>query len=307
MRHLHLTSHHYIQIQKQFSQWLTTMGYSKNIIEGSTNQFIEFAYFLEANEIDHLRWVSTQILNDYINYLKVRPHQRKEGNISKITINGHVSSLRRLSKFLHRSKSIELPTENLMYHKTNHKNKCIVSTDEMRSLFDQCSNDEYGLRDKAMLAIYYGCGLRRSEGEKLNVDDIINNSIVHVRNAKGYKDRLVPIMQSMKEHISNYINNSRPILLNGNTKEKALFISQRCSRIQSQSLLLRLRLLIEKTKDPILMQKSIGLHTLRHSIATHLLQKGMSLDTISGFLGHSSLESTQIYTHLANSNKGEGI
>jgi len=77
-------------------------------------------------------------------------------------------------------------------------------------------------------------------------------------------------------------------------------------RLSGQSLILRLKLLQSKTNTPELMEKEIGLHTLRHSIATHLLAAGMDLESISKFLGHSSLESTQIYTHLTAIAEGDG-
>ena len=89
----------------------------------------------------------------------------------------------------------------------------------------------------------------------------------------------------MYDHRSFFKNNT-----------EALFISAQGNRMQGQSMAIRLKLLLQKTDT--LNQEEISLHTLRHSIATHLLQAGMSLEKISRFLGHSSLESTQIYTHL---------
>jgi integrase/recombinase XerD len=76
------------------------------------------------------------------------------------------------------------------------------------------------------------------------------------------------------------------------------FVSQRGLRMNGQSMLLRLKILIQRVDNTELQSKEVGLHTLRHSIATHLLQNGMKLEAIAKFLGHSSLESTQIYTHL---------
>lgn len=81
-------------------------------------------------------------------------------------------------------------------------------------------------------------------------------------------------------------------------KDDAFLISQRDVRMNTQSMALRLKLLQQRTDDITLQEKNVRLHVLRHSIATHLLQNGMSLEKIARFLGHSSLESTQIYTHL---------
>ena len=82
------------------------------------------------------------------------------------------------------------------------------------------------------------------------------------------------------------------------------FVSQRGLRMNGQSMLLRLKILIQRVDNTELQSKEVGLHTLRHSIATHLLQNGMKLEAIAKFLGHSSLESTQIYTHLVEQENG---
>jgi integrase/recombinase XerD len=97
----------------------------------------------------------------------------------------------------------------------------------------------------------------------------------------------------VKNEIENYLNYGRPALLK-NPNETSFFISERGTRPHGQSLYLRLKQLSEKTE----LDKEIGLHHLRHSIATHLLQSGMKLTHIAKFLGHDSIESTQIYTHI---------
>jgi len=153
-------------------------------------------------------------------------------------------------------------------------------------------------RDRAMLAIFYGCGLRRNEGVHVDVGDInFDRSILHVKKGKQYKERLMPISKTALKHLQEYVYDPRGELLKG-SKSEALFISLRAQRIDGQTLQLRLNHLQDRSNSTTLQEKEIGLHTLRHSIATHLLQAGMPLESISRFLGHSSLESTQIYTHL---------
>ena len=151
-----------------------------------------------------------------------------------------------------------------------------------------------------MLAVYYGCGLRRNEGVHLNLSDIdFDRSLLYVRKGKNHKERLVPISQASVKYLQAYIYDHRPELLRSG-KSDALFIGyNHGTRMQGQSLLVRLKRLVLQTDSPELIEKEVGLHTLRHSIATHLLAAGMKLESISRFLGHSSLESTQIYTHLA--------
>jgi integrase/recombinase XerD len=149
-----------------------------------------------------------------------------------------------------------------------------------------------------MLVVFYGCGLRRNEGVHLNLSDInFDKYILHVRKGKNYKERLVPISKASLKYLQEYIYDHRSQLSKGSLD--ALFLSYRGFRMQGQSLLIRLKQLQHATGDLTLLEKEIGLHTLRHSIATHFLQAGMKLESISRFLGHGSLESTQVYTHLA--------
>jgi len=154
-------------------------------------------------------------------------------------------------------------------------------------------------RDRAILAVFYGCGLRRNEGASLDVADInFDNAVLHVRKGKGQKERLVPISRRSLLHLQSWVYDYRPCLTAG-SKLEALFVSyNHMKRMHGQSLLMRLHYLVNQTENQELKEKEVGLHTLRHSIATHLLQAGMKLESISRFLGHSSLESTQIYTHL---------
>jgi integrase/recombinase XerD len=148
-----------------------------------------------------------------------------------------------------------------------------------------------------MIAIFYGCGLRRNEGVQLNLSDInFDKSVLHVRKAKNYKERFVPISKTNLKYLTEYIYDHRPQL--SMSSIDALFLGRSGFRMQGQSLMARLKSLQQKTEDLTLLEKEIGLHTLRHSIATHFLQAGMKLESISRFLGHGSLESTQIYTHL---------
>ena len=134
----------------------------------------------------------------------------------------------------------------------------------------------------------------------LDVGDIdFDRSLLHVRKGKNYKERFVPMSKASREYLQTYVYDHRAELLKG-SKTDALFISyNRYHRMQGQSLFARLKRLAYQTESAEIVEKDIGLHTLRHSIATHLLAAGMKLESIRRFLGHGSLESTQVYTHLA--------
>jgi len=157
-------------------------------------------------------------------------------------------------------------------------------------------------RDKALLVIFYSCGLRRNEGANVSIDDInFDTRILHVKKGKNYKERLVPLNKTNAAYLQEWIYDYRSQLIK-TKKEHRLFVNIHGEPMSGGTLYTRLKLLQLQSDNIELGQKNIGLHSLRHSIATHLLQAGMSLEKIARFLGHSSLESTQIYTHLLDKN-----
>jgi integrase/recombinase XerD len=162
--------------------------------------------------------------------------------------------------------------------------------------------------------------LRRSEGKNLNITDIdLQKRLLFVRKGKGNKQRYVPIAAKHLQDIKDYLQEGREwFLMNNNTKETwqsqrhgkplekktgaddtAFFVSQ--SAIRMNEFYQRLGQMKQRAE----INKTITLHGLRHSIATHLLQSGMEIEEIAKFLGHSSLASTQIYTHIINEHDGE--
>ena len=156
-----------------------------------------------------------------------------------------------------------------------------------------------GTMNRAILSVYYGLGLRRSEGVVLDINDILSsNGTVYIRKGKFNKDRYVPMTISVFHDIEMYISQIRPLQVKDIkcSEEHALFISERGQRITGNAIYERLQFIAKNAG----LKTPLSLHSLRHSIATHLLEAGMSLENISSFLGHKSLESTQIYTHLIN-------
>ncbi len=213
------------------------------------------------------------------------------GSLSNNYITSNINALKRFSKYLEQTgkASIEINLE-LQVDKNN--TKTILTKEEAEALYKACTNDYLGIRDRAMLGIFYGCGLRRSEGVALDLADILlKEKRVHVRKGKNYRERYVPMTERVKEDLENYIYVSREKILSfKNIKQEALFLGMGVKRLGGVGLINRLHKLVHGAA----IQKEIGLHSLRHSIATHLLQSGMELEEVSQFLGHSSLESTQI-------------
>jgi integrase/recombinase XerD len=135
----------------------------------------------------------------------------------------------------------------------------------------------------------------------LDISDVFfDKERIFVRKGKNYKERFVPINRKNAEILEDYIFEGRPEFYNSKDSE-ALFVSKQGKRLNGMSFANRLKAIVQATNNKNIVEKQIILHILRHSIATHLLQQEVPLESIKTFLGHSSLESTQIYTHLLKS------
>jgi integrase/recombinase XerD len=291
----------YENLENGFRSWLETLGYAKSTVTGSPALVREFFFYLENKEILELEQVNNQVIKDYFVYLQQRKHARKALALSINTLRNNLGALRRLGKYLRETGQGNL---EISYNLSRppQKIKTILTKKEVKELYEAAGADLLGLRDKAMLSVFYGCGLRRNEGKNLNITDIFpSKNKILVRKGKGYKERFVPVTQAIREDIEKYLVNARSVLTAGNPTETAFFISTRGTRLSGQMLYERLQQLKEKAgiEKDLPAGAGIGLHTLRHSIATHLLKEGMKIEMVSRFLGHSSLESTQIYTHLS--------
>lgn len=213
----------------------------------------------------------------------------------------------KFADYLRQSAKIALPALCIDWEADDTAEITVLTPEEIKLLYKATENynigtelEPFNSRDRAMISIFYGCGLRRNEGYHLNLSDInFDRRILRVRKGKNYKERLVPFNKTNANYLQEYLYDWRPLIVR-DKKEDAFFISQRGTRMDTQSMSLRLKLLQQRTDDITLQQKNVRLHVLRHSIATHLLQNGMELEKIARFLGHSSLESRQVYTHLIN-------
>lgn len=305
MRSLDIKTDAYKYAEQSFKQWLDIVGYAGMTVYNMSNQIREFFHWLEQKNIFQLNSISAQHIKQYYDYLKNRANTKESGALSPSYINKHRQALSTFIEYVHQTGRYGIPYVKLDGLKPDTEKINVLTMDEIKQLYEASyvpdnSNwdDEISIRDRAILSIVYGCGLRRNEAAHLNMHDIdLEKNILHVRKGKGNKERLVPLNKGNIKHIEEYIYNARPLLTHGN-KLEAFFVSIRSRRINAMTINLRLRILVQKTKNPLLIEKEPTLHTLRHSIATHLLSNGMKLEAIAKFLGHSSLESTQIYTHL---------
>lgn len=304
MKKLNLNNAGFEHLEIAFKEWLDILGYNKGTVYTMGAISREFLHFLTTQGVANINSLETKHFKHYYAYVSTRSNQRKGGALSLNYINKHIQAVEKFNEFLSHKRGYPIAT-GIRQIKYNTKPITVLTQEEAKQLFaltqlETNTEREAALqaRDAALLVIYYSCGLRRNEGVHVELNDInLDTRILHVRKGKKYKERLVPLSKGGCQILQDYVYNHRPLLLKSNT-ESRLFIGYRGKPCTGGTLYACLRKLIYKAENPQLEQKEIGLHTLRHSIATHLLQNGMELQKIQRFLGHSSLESTQIYTHL---------
>jgi integrase/recombinase XerD len=300
MKQLILKTEVHKSLLQGFETYLSTINYSDSTRYNSKLLVHEFLHFIESQSLD-LKTLSSVDVESYFQYLNTRHHRYETVALSNSYVLKHRASLVQFFSFMqltgvHSYSNITFP--QLAKEKSA---PTVLTTEEVRALFTACDNSIFGKRNKALLALCYGCGLRRSEATNLNRDEIdFQRSEVFVSRSKNSHQRIVPISENTQKVLVDYAFNTRELLLWSKSKEPAFLISQRGTRLSDVMANLIVRNLTEQTKIAVLIQKKPTLHSLRHSIATHLLAGGMSLENIALFLGHKSLDSTQIYTHLAN-------
>ncbi|MEQ8908160.1 MAG: tyrosine-type recombinase/integrase [Vicingaceae bacterium] len=309
MRQLVLKNGSYEYLEQAFGEWLNILGYSRQMVYNMPNAIREFLHFLESQQVNQINQLKTEHYKRYYNHIISRENKKRGGGLSNHHINSHIQTLYKFYEFLKHKGVNGIPPVTLKQLKLEERSPTVLTQAEVKELYEVAKHGLHGdknhylreaisARDRALLTIFYACGLRRNEGANVKTADInFDRRFIHVKHGKGYKERLVPFSKSSSEYLQDYIYNFRSLLLKEHNPSH-LFIGLRGKPMTGDSMYKRLKVLVLFTDNPELHQKEIGLHTLRHSIATHLLQNGMDLQKIQRFLGHSSLETTQIYTHL---------
>jgi integrase/recombinase XerD len=253
----------------------------------------EFFSYLESNKIFELQQITPKEIANYTNYLKVKISQKTGQPIKQKSIYDHMRNVQHYFGYL-------LENETLKSSPASHLKFTAVSENVERFIFTQNQIQELykvaNLQEKTILNIGYGCGLRVQEISDLNKEDIrLSENLILVRKGKNSKRRLVPISEKLAEELQEYLEN-----LEHKTNE--FFINSKARRMQEWSFNKALKILVLKTEFGQSLKieelNKIGIHSLRHSIATHLLENGMKLEQVQVFLGHSNVESTEIYTHI---------
>lgn len=220
-----------------------------------------------------------------------------EKHYSKATIARKLATLRSFYKFLvKRNHLTSNPVVSIRTPKQEKKLPRHLEYDEVKKLLNTPPvNTWLGARDRAILETLYSTGIRVSELVALNMDDIdFLGEVVHVR-GKGKKERITPIGSSALQVIQHYMEyRNKRAQSNSNFDSKVLFVNKHGRRLSTRSV----RRKMDKYLKMAGLDPAISPHTLRHSFATHMLNNGADLRSVQELLGHQSLSTTQVYTHL---------
>ena len=284
----------YREVEKGYGEWLSRLGYNAQMVKSFPNQIREFMIWLERRGVEQVsNWDQNEVAS-FMVYFKQRPNQRRGGGLSVSHINKQIYALNLLFKYLKLTEGLVVDLELFYEEKGEPKVRKLLSREEIGLLYSSCGNDPLGQRDRALLSVYYGCGLRRQEGVGLELKDVLfERKLLHVRHGKNGWERYVPMVVSVSQDLERYIYGGRRLLSSSGSPEQ-LFISDKGGGLSGQSLLRCLKSLLDKSG----LSEEIGLHSLRHCIATHLLEGGMDLEEVALFLGHRQLDSTQRYTQI---------
>lgn len=274
------------KIIQRFSTHLERLGYSKTSLYMLPRCVKEF---IEVQQIKALATITPAQIQKHHEYLQTRPNKRRPGGLSESHINHHVYALKTFFKWLEANGELAInPISSLEFPSPKSKPREILNQEEIKTLYNQCET----YRERAVLSVYYGCGLRRTEGIKLDLKDVhFRTGLLYVREGKGAKRRVVPMSGQVQDDLKTYAYKERK----AKPGEPAFLIGGTGMRISGSRANKILKSLLEKAE----IKREVTLHSLRHSIATHLLASGMSLEDVREFLGHSHLESTQIYTRIS--------
>jgi integrase/recombinase XerD len=258
----------------------TIMAYRADL-----NQYLDF---IDKRGITIL---SKAAKNDIVEFMLA---QKSQG-ISPTSISRRLAAIRMFHRFLARERILKNdPTTLIDSPKLWKKVPDTLSVNEVEALISQPDlRDEQGSRDKAILETLYATGMRVSELSNLKTNNV-NLDIGFLRCiGKGNKERIIPLGKKAIQNIKRYLEFSRPHFLKQKTSE-FIFVGRSGTKLSRQSVWKLIKRYARQAK----IKKLIKVHTLRHSFATHLLERGADLRSVQEMLGHANISTTQIYTHI---------
>jgi len=262
---------------------------SKNTILSYRRDLEKYIHYLKDSNINSLSQTARKNISDFMFGLK-------DGGLSAVSIARNLVAIKVLYRFLVRERILTTdPSSLLDSPKLWKKIPDVLSGLEVEALLEAPDlKTARGLRDKAILELMYATGLRVSEAVNLKTQDV-NFDVGFLRCiGKGAKERIVPLGKESIQAIKKYLEEARPKLARSGREDTFLFLSRLGKKISRQSFWK----LVKHYAKLARIKKNIRPHTLRHSFATHLLERGADLRSVQEMLGHADISTTQIYTHI---------
>lgn len=284
-----LTNPDFISLLHSFTNYIKVKNYKtgkRNIYQSAVSDFL---IWLEVSGIRKIKQVTSVESVAYFEYLIARPKMRGEGTLAEKTIKFQLFALGLFQQNLLENKEIETTFFIPSYSQFSQKERNILTVEQVKTVYQHCQNHQ----ERALLSVGYGCGLRRSEIEALDINDIqLFSGMLIVRSGKNSKRREVPMSNPVMEHLRQYLTQERYNAPMGNG---ALFVNAKGQRISGDQLNTLLKKMIEQTGQYELIKSDITLHCLRHSIAFHLAENNAGIEFIRRFLGHAEINTTYLY------------
>jgi integrase/recombinase XerD len=278
---------------KNFNTYLFRLGYAESTIKHNSNDIKLFLSHLKQQDIKTLSEVQSNHIIAYNAYLHTLKSKLTNTGLNGKTIQQKINVVKLFSQYLEATEKIKIFTTEVDIVQSIKNHKAILSQEQIKSLYNQTDDSITGMRDRAILGLYYGCGLRYKEGLRVELNHIdYKKELLFITPSKNYHSRYVPINQQVIKDFKDYELYAR----NSFTTKENRFLSGGTS---NSFLNKQLQKLCDKAK----IEKRLCLHSLRHSIATHLLQQQMPLEQIAKFLGHRTMRATQMYTHIVETLK----
>ena len=261
MKQLPIKSQSFQYVEKSFREWLDVLGYAPSTVYGLPNYVRELFYWLEREGHHQINQIDVPLIKSYYEQLKTRSNQRRGGGLSNSYLNKHLQALYKFAQYLRQSGRLLLPELDIDWETDDTQTIEYLTQEEIQQLYaatygynEGTKLEPFNARDRAMLTIFYGCGLRRNEGYHLDLSDInFDRQLIHVRKGKAYKERFVPFNKTNAKYLQEYVYDARPLIIN-DPKEDAFFISQKSNRMNSMSKAIRLRILQHRTDNSELQQ-----------------------------------------------------
>lgn len=268
---------------------LVELGLSRHTCLAYRNDLVDFARFASRRGTATPREVSRSVVTLYLFALRRR-------GAATATVGRRLAALKSFYKFLAREGTTAGdPTEDVRGPKAGRRLPRVLSTEEVTALLGRPDpKTPEGLRDRAMLELLYASGLRASELVGLDVGDVDLAAETVRTVGKGSRERLVPLGSHAVRALQAYLERAKPALARGRNA-RALFVGRLGRRLTRQSAWA----IVRKYGRDAGLRRAVTPHVLRHSFATHLLEGEADLRAVQEMLGHASISTTQIYTHVA--------